>query len=186
MMKLDSTAQILIGRFRVGAQILPMRISGGAARGITLAVPRGNAVRPATDVCVSSVLEFGRKSAGSRFLISSQGAALTDSSGKPRARWVFVEKNAKAMRACAKIFLLFARALVGRQQPESPANGRFECSDGGARRRIGFCRPAYEIILEVSENCFGRLAELLRARSESLVIFEMPARSNSPRQAGFV
>ena len=54
-----------------------MRISGGTARGIPLAVPKGDAVRPATDGMRQAVFSsLGGLVVGARFLCSPAAAPM--------------------------------------------------------------------------------------------------------------
>src|SRR5690242_14529688 len=81
-----------------------MRISGGAARGVPLLVPKGDAVRPATDGMRQAVFSsLGARVAGARFLdlFAGSGAYGLEALSRGAAGGVFVEQNAKAA-ACVK------------------------------------------------------------------------------------
>src|SRR6187401_769321 len=76
-----------------------MRISGGAARGIPLVVPKGDAVRPATDGMRQAVFSsLGERVVGARFLdlFAGSGAYGLEALSRGAAAGVFVEQNAKA------------------------------------------------------------------------------------------
>src|SRR5438132_7599808 len=81
-----------------------MRISGGAARGIPLVVPRGDAVRPATDGMRQAVFSsLGERVVGARFLdlFAGSGAYGLEALSRGAAGGTFVEQNAKAA-ACIR------------------------------------------------------------------------------------
>src|SRR5476649_2375383 len=81
-----------------------MRISGGAARGIPLVLPKGDAVRPATDAMRQAVFSsLGARVPGARFLdlFAGSGAYGLEALSRGAAGGVFVEQNAKAA-ACVR------------------------------------------------------------------------------------
>ena len=81
-----------------------MRISGGGARGIPLVVPKGDAVRPATDGMRQSVFSsLGARVSGARFLdlFAGSGAYGLEALSRGAAAGVFVEQNGKAA-ACVR------------------------------------------------------------------------------------
>lgn len=81
-----------------------MRISGGAARGAVLVVPKGDAVRPATDGMRQAVFSsLGARLAGARFadLFAGSGGYGLEAWSRGAAGGVFVEQNAKAA-ACLR------------------------------------------------------------------------------------
>src|ERR1041384_1110867 len=81
-----------------------MRISGGAARGIPLTVPKGDAVRPATDGMRQAVFSsLGARVVGARFLdlFAGSGAYGLEALSRGAAGGIFVEQNAKAA-ACVR------------------------------------------------------------------------------------
>src|SRR5882724_13627781 len=81
-----------------------MRISGSVARGIPLAVPKGDAVRPATDGMRQAVFSSLRgRVSGARFLdlFAGSGAYGLEALSRGAAGGVFVEQNARAA-ACVR------------------------------------------------------------------------------------
>src|ERR1041384_6862076 len=81
-----------------------MRISGGAARGIPLVVPKGDAVRPATDGMRQAVFSsLGARVVDARFLdlFAGSGAYGLEALSRGAAGGIFVEQNAKAA-ACVR------------------------------------------------------------------------------------
>src|SRR5579883_2769182 len=85
--------------------IFPMRISGGVARGITLAVPRGDAVRPATDGMRQAVFSsLAHRIPGAWFLdlFAGSGAYGLEAVSRGAAGGYFVEKNRLAAECVRK------------------------------------------------------------------------------------
>src|SRR5580658_3909094 len=77
----------------------PVRISGGLARGIELAVPRGGAVRPATDGMRQAVFSsLGSRVEGARFvdLFAGSGAYGLEALSRGASGGTFVERSARA------------------------------------------------------------------------------------------
>ena len=81
-----------------------MRISGGAARGITLVTPKGDATRPATDGMRQAVFSsIASRVPGAWFwdFFAGSGAYGLEAVSRGAAGGIFVEKNAKAA-ACVQ------------------------------------------------------------------------------------
>jgi 16S rRNA (guanine966-N2)-methyltransferase len=158
-----------------------MRMSGGGARGITLAVPKGDAVRPATDGMRQSVFSsLGARVAGARFLdlFAGSGAYGLEALSRGAAGGVFVEKNAKAA-ACVRQNLAAVCKSLGRDAAEF--DGAIVQADalsvplaGGEAPDLVFIDPPYEIIATIAPALFARLAEVLAPKPDALVVFEMP------------
>ena len=157
-----------------------MRISGGAARGIPLAAPRGDAVRPATDGMRQAVFSsLGARIVGARFwdLFAGSGAYGLEALSRGAAGGIFVEHSAKAI-ACVKQNLGAVSQSAGCQQadvqvvtadaltwvmPAAP-----EAAD------LVFIDPPYETIPQAAPILFARLAVALAAKPDALVLFELP------------
>jgi len=95
-----------------------MRISGGQARGIPLVVPKGDAVRPATDgMRQAAFSSLGAFVVGARFLdlFAGSGAYGLEALSRGAAGGVFVEKNAKAA-ACLRQNLAAVCKSLGREE----------------------------------------------------------------------
>ena len=98
-----------------------MRISGGAARGVTLQVPKGDLTRPATDGMRQAVFSsLAARLPDARFvdLFAGSGAYGLEAFSRGAAGGVFVEQNAKAA-ACirkniAAVAKSAARSEIGR------------------------------------------------------------------------
>ncbi len=156
-----------------------MRISGGAARGITLMVPKGDAVRPATDGMRQAVFSsLGARVAGAVFLdlFAGSGAYGLEALSRGAAGGTFVEKNAKAA-ACVRqnitaVCKSVGRATAGIDVIQMDAMSVPIGPSGGPD--LVFIDPPYEIIAEIAPVLFAKLAELAATQPDLLVVFEMP------------
>jgi 16S rRNA (guanine966-N2)-methyltransferase len=157
-----------------------MRISGGTARGIPLLVPKGDAVRPATDGLRQAVFSsLAARVPGARFLdlFAGSGAYGLEALSRGAAAGIFIEKNAKAA-GCLRHNLAAVCKSLGRGLD----NLEFRQADAltapldadGAAPGLVFIDPPYEIITEVALRLFARLDDLLAAQPDALVVFEMP------------
>ena len=156
-----------------------MRISGGAARGIPLVVPKGDAVRPATDGARQAVFSsLGARVAGAQFLdlFAGSGAYGLEALSRGAAGGVFVEQNAKAA-ACVKQNIAAVCKSLGRD-PRGltviQADARAVPLGAGDIPDLVFIDPPYEIILEIAPALFARLVEVLAPKPDALVVFELP------------
>ncbi len=156
-----------------------MRISGGQARGIPLRVPKGDAVRPATDGMRQAV--FSSLAAwlpGARFadLFAGSGGYGLEAFSRGAEGGVFVEKNAKAI-ACLRANIEAVSKSTGRLETELevlPVDALTWAPDPENVPDLIFIDPPYEIIPEVASVLFSRLAGFLAAKPDALVIFEAP------------
>ena len=157
-----------------------MRISGGAARGIPLRVPPGDAVRPATDGLRQAVFSsLGARVAGTVFwdLFAGSGAYGLEALSRGAAGGIFVEKNAKAA-ACVQANL----AAVGKSLGRELADCQIAQADalawmarpGPGAADLVFIDPPYELIAEMARQLFVSLETRLAASPGALVIFELP------------
>jgi 16S rRNA (guanine966-N2)-methyltransferase len=157
-----------------------MRISGGVARGITLAVPKGDAVRPATDGMRQAVFSsLGARVADAWFLdlFAGSGAYGLEALSRGAAGGVFVEQNAKAA-ACVRKNIEAVCKSVGRDVRDGlavfQADARTVPLGGGVVPDLVFIDPPYEIIPEIAPSLFARLADVLVSKPDALVVFEFP------------
>jgi 16S rRNA (guanine966-N2)-methyltransferase len=156
-----------------------MRISGGRARGIPLVTPKGDAVRPATDGMRQAVFSsLGARVAGERFLdlFAGSGAYGLEALSRGAAAGVFVEQNARAA-ACIRQNLGAVGKSLGRDLRDVAivqADARAVPLGGGEVPDLVFIDPPYEIIREIAPALFERLAEVLAAKPDALVVFELP------------
>ena len=155
-----------------------MRISGGVARGIPLVVPKGDAVRPATDGMRQAVFSsLGARVPGARFLdlFAGSGAYGLEALSRGAAGGIFVEKNAKAA-ACVRQNITAVCKCLGRADGEGLMLTHADALTAslGEAPDLVFIDPPYEIIPTVAPVLFARLTELLAAKPEALVMFEAP------------
>lgn len=164
-----------------------MRISGGGARGITLSVPRGDSVRPATDGMRQAVFSsLGERVVGARFLdlFAGSGAYGLEAMSRGAAGGMFVEQSAKAV-ACLRENITAVCKSLGRETTAvsiRQMDARTAPSSLDITPDLVFIDPPYEIITKIAEGMFSALAELPSGQNPRLVIFEMPGEIDlSPR-----
>ena len=159
-----------------------MRISGGGARGITLTVPKGDAVRPATDGMRQALFSsLGARVTDARFLdlFAGSGAYGLEALSRGAAGGVFVEQNGTAA-ACVRQNILAVCKSLGRSADDLvviQADARsvpLGASGLAGLPDLVFIDPPYEIIPEIAPALFTRLAEVLAPKPEALVLFESP------------
>lgn len=156
-----------------------MRITGGVARGIPLVVPKGDAVRPATDGMRQSVFSsLGARVADARFLdlFAGSGAYGLEALSRGAAAGVFVEQNAKAAACVRQNIAAVCKSLRrdARDLMVVQADAGSVPLGGGAVPDLVFIDPPYEIIRDIAPALFARLAVALAPNPDALVIFELP------------
>lgn len=154
-----------------------MRITGGQARGIPLLLPKGDAVRPATDAMRQAVFSsLAARVEGARFLdlFAGSGAYGLEAFSRGATGGVFVEKNARTAdfirQNIAAVCKSLGREAAGLQVVTADATHVMP----GEVPDLVFIDPPYEIIREVAPKIFARLDELLATKPDALVVFEMP------------
>ena len=156
-----------------------MHISGGGARGITLAVPKGDAVRPATDGMRQALFSsLGARVVDAQFLdlFAGSGAYGLEALSRGATGGVFVEQNAKAA-ACVRQNIAAVCKSLGRASDGLSviqADARSVPLGGNTVPDLVFIDPPYEIIAEIVPALFARLTETLAPKPDALVLFEMP------------
>ncbi len=156
-----------------------MRISGGVARGITLSVPAGDAVRPATDGMRQRVFSsLGTRVAGARFLdlFAGSGAYGLEALSRGAAGGLFVERNTKAA-ACVRQNIAAVCKSLGRDSRDLvvlQGDARSVPVPAGEVPDLVFIDPPYDIISEIVPALFVRLAEVLATKPDAVVVFEYP------------
>ena len=157
-----------------------MRISGGGARGIPLIVPKGDAVRPATDGMRQAVFSsLGGRVAGARFLdlFAGSGAYGLEALSRGASTGLFVEQSAKAI-ACLRQNIAAVCKSLGRTSDDLrvlQADAR-SVPEGGATAApdLVFVDPPYDLIAEVVPVLFARFTAVLAGKPEAIVVFEAP------------
>lgn len=156
-----------------------MRISGGVARGIQLAVPKGDRTRPATDGMRQAVFSsLGARVSGARFLdlFAGSGAYGLEALSRGASGGVFVENNARALACLRENVAAVCKSLgcptsvVSLQQSDALLVS--PCADRAPD--LIFVDPPYETIDQVGPVLFTRLLDVVRGNAEALVLFELP------------
>jgi 16S rRNA (guanine966-N2)-methyltransferase len=162
-----------------------MRISGGAARGAVLTVPKGDAVRPATDGMRQAVFSsLGARVVGARFvdLFAGSGGYGLEAWSRGAAGGVFVEQNAKAA-ACVRANIVVVAKSARRESGElrlvvgDALGWRPEADMGGTpmpRPDLVFVDPPYPIIQDIAPRLFAGLIEATAGAVDPVVVFEYP------------
>lgn len=154
-----------------------MRITGGQARGIPLGLPKGGAVRPATDALRQAVFSsLAARVPGARFLdlFAGSGAYGLEAFSRGAAGGVFVENNARTVAFIRQNIAAVGKSL-GRETGELQViNADATTVPWGAAPDLVFIDPPYEIIPEVAPRLFARLSEWLAGKPGLIVVFEMP------------
>jgi 16S rRNA (guanine966-N2)-methyltransferase len=157
-----------------------MRISGGGARGIPLAVPRGGAVRPATDGLRQAVFSsLGARVTGARFwdLFAGSGAYGLEALSRGAQGGVFVERHPKVVACVKKNLAAVARALgTGLTDVRVVTADALKWMPAGGDdpADLVFVDPPYDLIAQAAPILFARLAPALAGKPDALVLFEMP------------
>ncbi len=160
-----------------------MRISGGKARGIALAVPKGDKVRPATDGMRQAVFSsLGSVVSGARFLdlFAGSGAYGLEALSRGAVGGIFVEQNPKAVACVRQNIGSVCKSLgwgaagagellvVQADARNVPLGGSAEVPD------LVFVDPPYDIIAEIAPALLARLAVVLSPKPGAIVVFELP------------
>ncbi|KXU35969.1 hypothetical protein AXK12_04615 [Cephaloticoccus capnophilus] len=177
-----------------------MRITGGKARGIPLVVPRGDAVRPATDALRQALFSsIGARVEGARFLdlFAGSGAYGLEALSRGAAAGLFVERDRRTL-ACleknlAAVAKSFGQHAEGEMRVKTAAkilaadvvSPSWDAAATALAPALVFIDPPYERIEAIADPLFARLRTLLApqtraespqpaALSSALVIFEAP------------
>jgi 16S rRNA (guanine966-N2)-methyltransferase len=156
-----------------------VRISGGAARGIELLVPKGDAVRPATDAMRQAVFSsLGARIPGARFvdLFAGSGAYGLEAYSRGASGGTFVERNSRASACLRKNIAAVCRSLGkgGDELLAVEADALSLPTGVGAPPDLIFADPPYEMIGEVAPALFSKLEAALAPDWGGLVLFETP------------
>lgn len=157
-----------------------MRISGGAARGVTLDVPKGDAVRPATDGLRQAVFSsLAMRVPGATFLdlFAGSGAYGLEALSRGAAGGTFVEKSAKTAACLRRNIAAVCKSLRRDETGLKVLNGDVLEWTLGAVETVPdlvFVDPPYEMIVDVGPKIFERLGKVLRPELDPIVVFEMP------------
>lgn len=171
-----------------GTSVRVMRISGGSARGVPLLVPKGDAVRPATDSMRQAVFSsLGVRVEGARFLdlFAGSGSYGLEALSRGASGGLWVEKHRRTFELLRRNI-----AAVCQSMQRDEGNLAVRCGDAVAvpwdtmdlAPDLVFIDPPYPVIEKVAPAIFSALKGLLRHRDDPRVIFEMPGEVNlTPR-----
>jgi 16S rRNA (guanine966-N2)-methyltransferase len=157
-----------------------MRISGGAARGIPLRVPRGADFRPAMDRLRQGVFSsLGARVEGARFLdfFAGTGSYGLEAFSRGAAGGVCIEQDRVAVAALRANLAAVCRS-AGRHESDvviANADARLwtpPANNPGAD--LIFCDPPFADIPQLDEMLFRRFAGFIERDPPGLLIFEMP------------
>ena len=157
-----------------------MRISGGVARGVTLAVPKGDAVRPATDGMRQAVFSsLAARVPGSTFLdlFAGSGAYGLEALSRGASGGTFVEKNAKAATCLRQNITAVCKSLKRDERGLNILQGdvlEWTLKAVDVVPDLVFIDPPYEIIEEVAPKVFARLTGMLKLEADPVIVFETP------------
>ena len=156
-----------------------MRISGGAARGITLLAPKGEVTRPATDGMRQAVFSsLAAVVPGARFLdlFAGSGAYGLEALSRGAAGGVFVEQNPRAVACVRKNIDAVCKSLAreSRDLVVVQMDARSVPLGGGAVPDLVFIDPPYELISDIAPRLFEELTAVLAPKPDAIVVFEYP------------
>ena len=156
-----------------------MRITGGLARGIELAAPKGGSVRPATDGMRQAVFSsLGGRVEGARFadLFAGTGAYGLEAYSRGASGGCFVERSPRAVACLRRNIAAVCRSL-GRGSGElvaAEADALTLPTGVGAPPDLIFIDPPYEALGAVAPPLFERILAALGPGWRGLVLLEMP------------
>ena len=143
-------------------------------------VPPGDAVRPATDGMRQAVFSsLAARVSGAHFfdLFAGSGAYGLEALSRGAAGGVFVEKNAKAV-ACLRANLAAVCKSLGRAEREAAVVLPLDLLSAPLAAQpapdLVFVDPPYAIIEKIAPALFAQLTELLKAKDDPMIVFEMP------------
>jgi len=154
-----------------------MRITGGQARGIPLLLPKGDAVRPATDALRQAVFSsLAVRVPGARFLdlFAGSGAYGLEAFSRGAAGGVFVESDARTAAFIRQNIGAVCKSLRCGASGLQVITADATSVAWGEAPDLVFIDPPYDIIPEVAPKLFARLTGLLVEQPDLIVVFEMP------------
>ncbi|MDX2185598.1 MAG: RsmD family RNA methyltransferase [Opitutaceae bacterium] len=156
-----------------------MRISGGRARGIPLRVPKGDAVRPATDGLRQSLFSsLGMRVEGAVFVdfCAGSGAYGLEAISRGAKGGVAVEKNAKAAECLRSNLAAVAKSAGVEEGCLEIATCDLEqwFPSPGFTADIIFADPPYKLIDRLAASVFAKAQLCMNGIDGGIVAFEMP------------
>ncbi|HEY4248352.1 MAG TPA: RsmD family RNA methyltransferase [Lacunisphaera sp.] len=154
-----------------------MRITGGAARGIPLVVPKGEGVRPATDAMRQAVFSsIASWVPGAQFLdlFAGTGAYGLEALSRGAQSGTFVEKDALTVACIRQNVAAVCKSLSRPSSDLKVINADATTVSVGYAPDLVFVDPPYDLISEVAPKVFAALATVTAAKPDPLIVFEMP------------
>ncbi len=154
-----------------------MRITGGMARGVPLLVPKGDAVRPATDAmrqAVFSSIASWVSEAVFLDLFAGSGAYGLEAVSRGAARGIFVENDARTAACIRQNIAAVCKSMDRPGEATQVVNADASTVAFDLVPDLVFIDPPYPVIPDVAPKLFARLTELTVGKADPLVIFEMP------------
>lgn len=154
-----------------------MRITGGQARGIPLNLPKGDAVRPATDALRQAVFSsIASYVSGARFLdlFAGSGAYGLEAFSRGAQGGMFVEKSARTAAFIQQNIVAVCKSLGKPTDSLQVVTADAITTMPGEPPDLVFVDPPYEIIEEVAPKIFAKLTPFLATKADALLVFEMP------------
>jgi 16S rRNA (guanine966-N2)-methyltransferase len=157
-----------------------MRITGGDARGIPLVLPKGDAVRPATDAMRQAVFSsLANRVPGARFvdLFAGSGAYGLEALSRGAAGGVFVERDPRAVACIRRNIDAVCKSLRRdtRELTVLPLDATAPAALAVTPPPdLVFIDPPYELIESVAPNLFAHLTTALAGVEDPVIAFEMP------------
>lgn len=160
-----------------------MRITGGRARGIPLAAPKGKLTRPATDQMREAVFSsLGAQVEGTRIadLFAGTGAYGLEAMSRGAARGIFVESDRKVLNCLQKNLAAVAKSCAARSADWRTIAQKV---DAGLRSEgpfdLVFVDPPYEMIVgQIPQMFADHIAPLVADNGR--LCFEMPGQLELP------
>jgi 16S rRNA (guanine966-N2)-methyltransferase len=143
-------------------------------------VPKGDAVRPATDGMRQAVFSsLGARVVGARFLdlFAGSGGYGLEAWSRGAAAGVFVEQNAKAAASLRQNIAVVAKSARRAESELRLVVGDalgWRPMEGETRPELVFVDPPYPIITEIAPRLFAGLLEATDAKDDPIVVFEYP------------
>ena len=160
---------------RIEGQI--MRVTGGLARGVPLVVPRGEAVRPATDAMRQAVFSsIASWISGAKFLdlFAGSGAYGLEAFSRGAKEGTFVEKDARTIACISQNVAAVCKSLSRASADLKVINADATTVAVGFAPDLTFIDPPYDQIVEVAPRIFAALTISTAGKVDPLVVFEMP------------
>ena len=130
-----------------------MRITGGLARGIPLTLPKGDAVRPATDAMRQAVFSsLAARVEGARFLdlFAGSGAYGLEALSRGAAGGVFVEKDARSAGFIRQNLAPVCKSLGRPAETLQVVTADATITMPGEAPDLVFIDPPYDVIAAVA------------------------------------